>query len=62
MAIPTKQDHALNEIAEIADGIKVRLTVMRFAGKKGSRDFASLRNELQHFVNKVMEFARSTQA
>lgn len=61
MAIPTEADHALNEIDDIANGIKVKQMVLRFAGKKGSRDYASLRNELQHFVNKVMEFARATE-
>ncbi|HXB76308.1 MAG TPA: hypothetical protein VNX23_02670 [Bradyrhizobium sp.] len=33
-------------------------TVMRHAGK-GARDFASLRSQLQDFVDKVMAFAKA---
>src|ERR1700743_2200769 len=44
--IPSAFDRQLAEIGDIASGITVRLTVMRFAGK-GARDFAGLRGQLQ---------------
>jgi hypothetical protein len=61
MGIPTAQDQALAEIDDIANSIKVKLTIMRHAGK-GARDFTGLRDVLQQYVNKVMAFARSTEA
>lgn len=60
MPIPTAFDRDLGEIADIANGITVRLTTMRYAGK-GERDFQSLRDSLQAFVDAVMKLARSTE-
>ena len=60
MPIPTAQDKALAEIDDLANSIKVKLAVMRFAGKE-PRDIAGLRNVLQTYVTKVMKFARDTE-
>ncbi len=60
MPIPTQADRDLGEIDDLAAGINTRLSVMRFAGK-GARDYAGLRDQLQEFVDKVMQLAKGTQ-
>lgn len=60
MAIPTDFDRQLGAIGEIANGITVRLTTMRWAGK-GARDIEGLRDQLQAFVDAVMAMARTTE-
>jgi hypothetical protein len=59
MPIPTQADHDLAEIENLSNTIRGKLTIMRHAGK-APRDFAGLRDVLQEFVDRVMEFARST--
>jgi hypothetical protein len=58
--VPTDFARRLAEIGDLANGIGVRLTTMRYAGN-GERDFAALRDQLQDFVNLVMAAARSTE-
>ncbi len=60
MGIPTAQDQSLAEIDDIANSVKVKLTVMRHAGR-GHRDISGLRDQLQEYVDKVMQFAHETE-
>ncbi len=60
MGIPTAQDMALAEIDDLASSIKVKLTIMRHAGRS-PRDIAGLRDALQDYVDRVMRFAHETE-
>jgi hypothetical protein len=60
MAIPSPADADIAEIENLSNAIRGKLTIMRHAGK-APRDFAGLRDVLQEYVDRVMEFARSTE-
>lgn len=60
MPIPTRADHDLADIDNLANVIRGRLTTMRYAGK-AVRDFAGLRDALQEYVDQVMAFAHGTE-